>query len=130
MCRHVPEGPVTVVVLPGEIDVSNARQVCDLLDAAAGPGTRVVVADCSATAFCDAAGARRLVTVRARAAVRGVQVRLVIPPGGLLRRVLELLAVDNLLPVYASVGQASMMLVASAQDPLSCPVPEQAEGTA
>lgn len=128
MYQHVPGGLATVVVLPDEIDAGNAEQVYDLIDAAAGPGTRVVIADCTATTFCDVAGIRRLVTIRARAAARGVQVRLVTPPGSLLRRVLELLAVGSLLPVYTSVGQASMMLVASAPDPLSRPVPGQAEG--
>ena len=79
----------------------------------------MIIANCTATVFCDAAGVRRLVTCQARAAARGAQLRLVIPPGGLLRRLLELLGADSILPVYPSVGEASVLPVPAARDPLS-----------
>ena len=125
---QAPGARTAIVALPAEVDVSNADEVYDLLDAAAGPGTRVVIADCGDTTFCDVAGVRRLVAIRTRAAARGVQVRLAIPPGGALRRMIELMGADSLLPVYSSVGQASMMLVVPAQDPLSGQLSGQPEG--
>ena len=48
-------GP-TVVVLPEEIDVINARSVGEQLVAAIVPGVTVVVADLSMTTFCNCAG--------------------------------------------------------------------------
>jgi anti-sigma B factor antagonist len=110
-----------VVSLPVEIDVTNADQVYDRLTAAAEAGAPLVIADCSATIFCDAAGVRRILMFHARAAARGVRLRLVIAPGGLLRRLLELLGADSVLPVYPSVEEASMLPVQPAKDPLSLP---------
>lgn len=111
--------PPVVVRLPVEIDVTNADQVYDRLAAAAATGAPLVVADCSATIFCDVAGVRRLIMCHARTAARGVQLRLVIAPGGLLRRLLELLGADCVLPVYPSIEEATMLAVHPARDPLS-----------
>lgn len=98
-----------IVGLPGEIDVANVAHVYDLLSAALETGARVIVADLTATEFCDAAGVRLLVMVRGQAAARDVQLRLVIPPGALLRRMLVLLRADHLLLVYASAADACRM---------------------
>lgn len=111
-------GTPVVVSLPVEIDVTNADQVYDRLVAAVATGAPLVIADCTATIFCDAAGVRRLLMFHARAAAREVPLRLVIAPGGLLRRLLELLGADSVLPVYPSVEEASMLPVHSAKDPL------------
>jgi anti-anti-sigma factor len=112
-----------IVALPPEIDVANVGEVYDLLCAAVGCGARVIVADLSATEFCDAAGVRLLVMIRDQAAARGGQLRLVISPGGLLRRMLVVLGADHLLPVYATAEDASRP-VAAPQFPLfSAPPP-------
>lgn len=48
--------PATAVVsLPGEIDVTNAAGVLALITAALAPGVTVVIADLTATRFCDSA---------------------------------------------------------------------------
>ena len=99
-----------IVGLPGEIDVANVGHVYDLLSAALDTGTRVVVADLTGTEFCDAAGVRLLVMIRGQAAARDAQLRLVVVPGALLRRLLVLLRADHLLPVYATVQEASRPL--------------------
>jgi anti-anti-sigma factor len=112
-------GDITPVIvgLPAEIDVANVGQVYGLLSAALDTGTRIVVADLTGTGFCDAAGVRLLVTVRGQAAARDSQLRLVIAPGALLRRLLVLLRADHLLPVYATTREASE-LIALPQYPL------------
>jgi anti-anti-sigma factor len=110
---------LVVVTLPGEIDITNADRAFDRLETTVSSGAAVVIADFTGTYFCDAAGVRRLVRIRSRAMVRGTQLRLVIPLGGLLRRVLALLEVDHLLPVYPSVGQAGVLAPPAAQDPLT-----------
>jgi hypothetical protein len=49
--------------------------------------------------------------LRDRAAVRDVRFRLVISPGALLRRMLELRGIDRLLAVYPSAGEAARLLI-------------------
>lgn len=120
MAQYGASAPA-VVALPAEIDMTNADQVYDCLDTAARSGAPMVIADFAAPAFCDAAGVRRLLTLHARAAAHGVQLRLVIPPGGMLRRMLVLLEADHLLPVYASVREATVPWPPPKQDPLSGP---------
>lgn len=123
MERHAAESVPLVVVLPVEIDTVNAGQVHDRLDAVVRRGAPVIVADLTGTRFCDAAGVRCLLMIHARAAARGIQFRLVIPPGGLLRRVLVLLGVDDVLPVYSNAVEACSPLAPSAQHPLPGPRP-------
>lgn len=122
MHQQSADATPAVVSLPVEIDVTNAGQVYELLMAAAATGAPVVIADCTATVFCDAAGVRRLVMGHTQAAGRGVQLRLVIAPGGLLRRLLALLGADSVLPVYPGVEEASVPAVHPAQDPLPLPL--------
>lgn len=114
------DGATVIVALPAEVDTVNAGQVYDRQSAAVASGARVVIADLTATDFCDAGGVRRLVMIRDEAAAASGQLRLVIPHGALMRRVLVLLGVDHLLPVYPTIADASGQ-PAARQDPLSWP---------
>jgi anti-anti-sigma regulatory factor len=111
-------GEPVIVVLPPVIEAGNARYAYGPLYAAVESGVPVVIADLSATVFCDAAGMQGLLMLREWSAACGIRFRLVIPPGAPLRRVLELLGIDHLLPVYPSAGEAARPLVPAAQDPL------------
>ena len=91
-----------VVVLPEEIDITNADSMREQLRSAFGPGVTVVIADMTSTAFCDISGWRGLLGAHDDAGVGGAQLRLVIHSGG-LRRVLKLLGFDRLMPVYPSL---------------------------
>jgi anti-anti-sigma factor len=55
-----------IVVLPGEIDVSNAQWVFDQLSSVFAAGATVVVADLTATVFCDSTGLSTLLRSSAR----------------------------------------------------------------
>lgn len=94
-----------VVVLPEEIDITNADSIGEQLRSAFGPGVTVVLADMTSTAFCDISGWRGLLGAHDDAGVGGAQLRLVIHPGG-ARRVLKLLGFDRLMPVYPSLDSA------------------------
>src|SRR5215469_8407444 len=94
-----------VVTLPAEIDMDNADRVGADLQAAFAPGVTVVVADMTATTFCDSRGIRTLVLAHEQAAASGAALRLVVRGGGVLR-VLALLGVGGLLAIYSSLQEA------------------------
>jgi anti-sigma B factor antagonist len=98
-------GRASVVVLPEEIDITNAGAMREELCSAFSPGVAVVIADMTSTAFCDTSCFRNLLIAHADAHATGAQLRLVILPGG-VRRVLKLLGLDRQLSVYPSVDSA------------------------
>jgi hypothetical protein len=71
----------TVLALPAEIDITHARRLCGEFGAALVSGATVVVADMTATTFCDSSGAR--IMVLAWGAGRGERHRAA--PGGPVR---------------------------------------------
>ncbi len=93
-----------IVALPDEIDAVNAESVYEQLSAAFVPGVTVVVADMTSTRFCDSRGAWQLTLAHQHATARG-QLRVAVPPGG-VRRVLELLGLDQVLHLYPTVAAA------------------------
>ena len=94
--------PAAVIALPAEIDMANADQVGQQLGS---PGVRAVIADMTATRFCDSSGINMLVRVHQQAAANGTELRLVVASPAVLR-VLTLLGLDDLLAVYPSLSQA------------------------
>jgi anti-sigma B factor antagonist len=95
-----------VVVLPAEIDVTNSELVHDKLVAALTPGVGVVVADMTSTSFCDSSGVHAVVFANETAVARGVQMRIAVSPEGSVRRVLQLIGVAGVVPVYPSLAEA------------------------
>jgi anti-sigma B factor antagonist len=106
MGEQVVHSAPVVVALPAEIDVNNSGLASGKLTAAFIPGVTVVIADMTATVFCDTSGARALVRAHEQAAGREITLRFAMPPGGSVRRVLELTGLISVLPVYASVDEA------------------------
>lgn len=102
---HPLSAPV-IMTLPATIDVTNADQVRDRLAAVIASGAPLIIADLSATVFCDAAGADWLHMIGYHVAARNGRLGLVIPPGALMRRILGLLGIDHLLAVYSSIVEA------------------------
>jgi anti-sigma B factor antagonist len=105
-----------VVTLPAEIDISNAAAVEAQLLAACAPGL-TIIADLSATTFCDSSGIRALLTAHQHAAADDARFRAVVPPGP-VRRMLALTAFDTILNIFPTVTEA---LAAGYPDPLSDP---------
>jgi anti-sigma B factor antagonist len=100
-------GQHVIVPMPDEIDVTNADSVLALLDGALGPGVALVIADMTSTVFCDSAGVRILMLAQRKAAASGAELRLAMPPAGMVHRILDLM---NLLPhmnVYPTTAAAA-----------------------
>jgi RNA polymerase sigma-B factor len=64
----------------------------------------VIIADLTATSFCDSAGWRHLLLAYRQAAAAGAQLRLAIPPHGPVGRVVQLTGIGRHVPVYPSSG--------------------------
>ena len=99
-----PPRPV-VIALPAEIDMANAGRAGQQLGSAFAPSVATVIADMTATTFCDSSGISMLVRAHKQAAANSTQLRLVVPSTA-VRRALALVQVDCLLPVYPSLNQA------------------------
>jgi len=97
--------PPVVIALPAEIDMATAGRAGQLLGAAFAPSVATVIADMTATTFCDSAGISMLVRAHQQAAATRTQLRLAVPCTA-VRRTLALVQVDSLLPVYPSLHQA------------------------
>ena len=96
-------GQVAVVMLPAEIDVTNADTVREELLSALNQGAALLVADLSTTSFCDSAGVSALVRTFRRAATSESSMRLVVSTPA-VQRVLSITGVDRLVDTYPSVA--------------------------
>jgi anti-sigma B factor antagonist len=72
-----------------------------------------VIADMTATVFCDSSGVHAIMHAYESAAARDIRMRLAVSPTTSVRRVLELIGVSRLMPVYPSLKEA---LEASTED--------------
>jgi anti-sigma B factor antagonist len=97
----VPE----IVALPDEIDIRNADRAGRELRAAFRPGVRVVIADMTHTGFADSSAMRALLEARDTAAASHAELRMVIPPGTVLRA-LQITGLDQQLRIYPSLDAA------------------------
>jgi anti-sigma B factor antagonist len=98
-------GRVAIMTLPAEIDLSNAEQVLrDLLSVVAQGASRLI-ADMTATTFCDSAGVAALVRVVRQATARGSGLQVAASAPAVIR-VLALTGVDKLIGIYPSVAAA------------------------
>jgi anti-sigma B factor antagonist len=93
-----------IVTLPEEIDVLNAAQVREDLLAAIGEGNAVVIADMTATRFCDSAGLATIIRASRRASASGTVLRLAVHAPA-VRRVLSLTGIDQRIQVFPTPAE-------------------------
>jgi anti-sigma B factor antagonist len=96
-----------VVVLPAEIDVTNSDGVYQQLAAALAPGVGIVIADMTATTFCDSSGVHAIMRAHERATAQKTVLRLAVSPTGSVHRVLQLTGAVLIMPVHSSVQEAA-----------------------
>lgn len=107
---------IPVVAAPAEIDTTRADQLRAVLLEAAGPGHPTVVVDMTRTVFCDASGLHTLLAAHKRAVSKGGELRLVVPAGGAVSRVIHLTCLDHVIPCFASLASALHRMPAAARD--------------
>lgn len=99
------QGQLAIVTLPAEIDMANVDDIGKRLTAPFLSGVRVVIADMTATTFCDSLGIGMLVRACRQAVAHGGQLRLLLPCPG-VSKVMNVLGVDAVLPIYHSLEEA------------------------
>lgn len=104
-------GRTAVVAAAGEIDLTNAEYLRDALLSALDAGAAGLVADLTAATFLDSAGVTALVRASRRASANGAALRLAVA-GPAVLRVIELVGLNQLVPVYPTVGEALASLPA------------------
>jgi anti-anti-sigma factor len=91
--------------MPAEMDLTNSSGVSDLLATAASQSPEVITADMTATTFCDSAGVHALARAHELAAASGSELRPA-AGGSPAARILQLLGLDQIVPVYRDVQQS------------------------
>ena len=108
-------GQVAVIVLPAEIDISNADQVRQDLLRALSKGATTLIADMSATMFCDSAAMNALVEVHRKASGRSARL-LLVSDSAVVRRVLGITGIDQLLDIHPTVARSLIGLLPDPPD--------------
>ena len=98
-------GRMPVVILPAEIDLANAPDIAARLEAALASGVGTIIADMTATRFCDSSGVRVLIVASQRAAASRAELRL-LAPGPEVLQVMAILGADKLLTICPSLEEA------------------------
>jgi anti-sigma B factor antagonist len=98
-------GSWAVVTLPPEIDVSNSQQISQELVSVVDQGAAMLIADLTATTFCDTSGARELIAARKNAHAAGAEIRLVVKAHAVLR-VFEIIGLGELFDIFADLDTA------------------------
>jgi anti-anti-sigma factor len=97
---------VVVARLSGEIDLSNAAQVGEDLGAGVPNSALGLVIDLTATEYLDSSGVHLVFDLAERLQRRQQQLRVVVPEGAPIRRVLRIVELDGAVPVLATVDEA------------------------
>jgi len=66
-----------------------------------------VIADMTATTFCDTTGARELLLAHHKATADANELQIVMPPSANIRRLCELTGLDQVLAIYPSLAAVS-----------------------
>lgn len=98
-------GRTAVVTAAGDIDLTNAERLRDSLMTALNAGAAAVVVDLTAATFLDSAGVTALVRASRRARASEAALRVAVTAPAVLR-VLDLVGIDQIVPVYPGVAEA------------------------
>jgi anti-sigma B factor antagonist len=111
-------GQYSVIALPEEIDASNAddvrRHLLTVLNEG-GPAAGPLIADLTATTFCDSSAINALLRANTRAVALGRRLYTAVPPG-IVRKVFEITGISRAVPVCDDIGSAIAMAVVEALD--------------
>jgi anti-anti-sigma factor len=90
---------VVIAAVEGEIDSSNAGEIRLAISERLPSASSALVLDLTSVTYLDSSGIHLLFELGRRLAARRQALRLVVPTGAPMRRVLELCAVDGVAPM-------------------------------
>jgi stage II sporulation protein AA (anti-sigma F factor antagonist) len=93
------DGDAVLVVIVGEIDLSNAETVSDSVAGALSNFTMRAVIDLSAVDYIDSIGMRVLFSLATRLETLQISLKLIAPLGSPARRVIEICSLDSIVDV-------------------------------
>ena len=105
---------VVVARLTGEIDLSNAADIAEQLGDGVPNSALGLVVDLTATSYLDSSGIHLLFDLGERLARRQQQLRVAVPEGAPIRRVLRIVNLDDSVPLLPTVEEAEASIRASA----------------
>jgi len=93
------DGPVPICAITGELDASNVEAAYSQLLQSVTPDAPGLVIDLTQTSYVDSAGVRILFEMSRRMRTIGQELRIAIPPDGIVRRVLILTALAEVVAI-------------------------------
>jgi anti-anti-sigma factor len=99
-----PSGSTIAVKLAGEIDLANADDVAQAVDAAITNQSFDAIIDVAGITYIDSVGMRYLFTLAARLNTAQIRLRFLAPLGTPARRVIELSGLNAVAPVDPPLG--------------------------
>jgi anti-anti-sigma factor len=97
---------IPVCDIAGELDASNVDDVLARVLAAISNDQPGVVLDLTTTTYLDSAGVRMLFELARRLRMHRQELRIVVPPEGIVRRVLVLTAIADVIPIDDEIDEA------------------------
>ena len=94
-----PSAGLIVLTPTGELDMSNGEALEEAISDARGKGVPALVLDLTGLTFMDSSGLRILLDTWNESKLAELELTLVVPKEGLVRRVLEISGCDTILPV-------------------------------
>ena len=94
-----------VITLPEEIDLTHSPRIQETLTAVLRRKPAVIVADMTATTFCDSNAMHAIAAAHRQAVAAGADMRLVIGHPG-VRRIFALSGVDTVISIYPDLPAA------------------------
>lgn len=94
-----------IVTVPAELDVTNSADLGELLASMADRSAEVITANMESTTFCDSTGVHALTRARELAAANGCELRIALG-GSPVARIIQLVVLDQMVPVYRDVQQS------------------------
>jgi stage II sporulation protein AA (anti-sigma F factor antagonist) len=104
------QAAAVVARMSGEIDLSNADELRRRVLEAVPNDAKGLVVDLSAVTFLDSAGIALLLDIAERLSYRLQRLRIVVPPTSLLRPVLNIVGLDQIVPLDDRMEHALLQI--------------------
>ena len=103
--RIALDSDVLTVDAEGEVDMSTAPRLLEIIDAVSD-AARLVIIDLTQVSFLDSSGLNALVKAQRRLGARGIALRIVSPSGHVVRRVFQIAHLEEELTIVETAGEA------------------------